>query len=163
MSEDLRYLDPSQLRFFRRGAILRLTVEGDYSCLRVSILRCFPLSNPSRYLSVRDGAGKEIGIIADPEKLDPDNRALVEEEIARRYLLPVILTIHAAKERFGSVDWKVATDRGDRSFSTANLRESVVTPARGRYILTDVDGNRYDVPCVGRLDPSSRSTLLRNL
>ncbi len=81
-------LDPAKLRFLAHGPILRLTIEDDRSYLRVAILRAFPLSDPSRYLSVRDGQGKEIGLIAQPDALAAADRALVEHELERRYLVP---------------------------------------------------------------------------
>ena len=48
-TSELSYLDPQKLRFFRHGATLRLTIEGDRSYPRVSVLRAFPLSEPDRW------------------------------------------------------------------------------------------------------------------
>jgi hypothetical protein len=53
----LRILDPKQLRFFRPGATLRLTIEGEASFLKVAVFRTFPLTLPQGYFSVCDGAG----------------------------------------------------------------------------------------------------------
>jgi hypothetical protein len=160
---DLRYLDPAKLRFFRHGAALRLTVEDEASYLKVAVMRAFPLSHPQQHLSVRDGENKEIGLLVDPAALDRDNRSLLAEELERRYVVPVIRRIRGIKERFGTVDWEVETDRGVRTFTTRNMREKVVQPSPGRYLLTDVDENRYDVRDFGALDPASQSWLLRHL
>ena len=136
---ELRYLDPGRCRFFRHGATLRLTLEDECCYLKVSVVRAFPLSNSERYLSVRDGANKEVGLIVDPRELDVENRRLVEEELERRYLVPVIRRVVAVKERFGTVDWEVETDRGVSRFTTRNLRENILQPSPGRYVLTDVE------------------------
>jgi hypothetical protein len=160
-SPDLVFLDPQKLRFFRHGDALRLTIEGQRSCLDVSVARAFPLSDPRRVYSVRDGDGREVGLIAAPDQLAAADRALVEEELERRYLLPVIRRVAAVKDRFGTVEWEVETDRGRCNFATRDLREFVLRPSPRRYILTDVDGNRYDVPDVGALDARSREWLLR--
>jgi hypothetical protein len=159
----LVFLDPAALRFLRHGALLRLTVEGDRSHLRVSVLRAFPLSDPGRFLSVRDDEGKELGVIADPAGLREEDRAIVDEELERRYFVPIVRRIVSAKERFGTVDWVVQTDRGERRFTTQNLRENLTRPAPGRLILADTDGNRYDIRDVEALDAESQGLLLRHV
>jgi Domain of unknown function (DUF1854) len=160
---ELRYLDARTLHFFRRGAILRLTVEDDRSYLKVTVVRVFPLSRPQRPLSVRDGANKEVGILVDDARLDPESRRLVQEEIERRYLTPTIQRVVAIKERFGTVEWSVETDRGPWKFTMRNPRENVIHPTPGRYLLTDVDGNRFDVRDLAALDAPSQAWILRFL
>jgi hypothetical protein len=161
-ASQLRLLDPTQLRFFKQGTILRLTIENDRSVLQVSLARAFPLSLPARFLSVRAG-GQEVGLIPDPAALSAENRTFVEEELARRYFLPAVTRIVSARERFGTVDWTVETDRGLCRFTTRNLRENVQRPAPGRIILNDVDGNRYDVRNVDALSAPSQELLFRHL
>jgi hypothetical protein len=160
---DLRYLDPKRLRFLRHGATLRLIEEGERCWLKVAVLRVLPLSQPQRFFSVRDGAMKEVGILVDLEELDPESRRLVAEELERRYLVPAIRRVMAVKERFGTVEWEVETDRGPCTFTMRNPRESVWQPSPGRYLLTDVDSNRYDVRDLTALDPASQALLLRHL
>jgi hypothetical protein len=160
---ELRYLDPRKLRFFPCGAILRLTLEDDRCYLKVTVVRVFPLSRPQRPLSVRDGANKEVGILVDAAELDAESRRLVQEELDRRYLTPSIHRIVAVKERFGTVEWSVETDRGPWKFTMRNPRENVVQPSPGRYLLTDVDGNRFDVLDLSALDAPSQAWLMRFL
>jgi hypothetical protein len=162
-ASQLVLLVPTKLRFLAHGPILRLTIEDDRSYLQVVVLRAFPLSDPSRYLSVRDGQGKEIGLIVQPEALADADRALVERELERRYLVPAVVQIVAARERFGTVEWTMETDRGQVHFTTRNLRENVQRPAPRRIILNDVDGNRYDVRDVDRLSRASQELLFRHL
>jgi hypothetical protein len=161
-TSDLRYLDPNALRFFRHGATLRLTVEDDRSVLKAAVARAFPLSHPERYLSVRDGDNKEVGLIIDAAELDEKSRRLVAEELERRYVVPVIRRVVAVKERFGTIDWDVETDRGLCRFTTRNTRENVAQPSPGRYLLTDVEGNRYDVRDLTALDAASQEWLMRH-
>jgi hypothetical protein len=160
---ELRYLDPKKLRFFRHGATLRLMLEDECSYLQVTVFRMFPLSEPQRYLSARDGANKEIGVIVNPRELDAESQRLVAEELERRYLVPIIQRIVAVKERFGTVDWEVETNRGVCRFTTRNLRENVSQPSPKRYILSDVDGNRYDVRDLTALDATSQAWLMKYL
>ncbi len=159
----LRVLDPKRLRFFKAGAALRLTIEGDCSILKVSILRAFPLTLPNRYYSVRDGGNKEAGLIAEPGELEPESRRLVEADLERRYMISRVIKVRSIKERFGTVDWEIETPRGIVRFTTRDLRDNVVRPAPGRIRFTDVDDNRYEIPDFNALDSQSRSWLLRHL
>ena len=160
---ELVFLDVKKLRFFKRGATLRLTVEEDRSHLKVSVLRAFPLSEPDRFFSVQDGANKEVGMIIDPGELSNANRKLVHEDLERRYLLPAVKRILTAKERFGTVDWEMETDRGVRKLTTRNLGENVQRPAPGRIILSDVDDNRYDIRNIDELDLNSQQLLFQHM
>ena len=162
-ASQLVFLDVKKLRFFKHGATLRLTIENDRSYLQVGILRALPLSEPNRFLSVRDDANKEIGLLVNPAELSVEDRKLVKEELERRYFVPIIKRIVAAKERFGTVDWTIETDRGVCQFTTRNLRENVQRPAPGRIILNDVDGNRYDIRNVDDLSRESEELLFRHL
>jgi len=162
-ASQLVFLDAKKLRFLKHGVTLRLTVEADRSYVKVGILRAFPLSDPTRFLSVRDESNKEVGLIVDPAELSLQNRKLVEEDLERRYLVPAVQRIVAAKERFGTVDWTMETDRGLCRFTTRNLRENIQRPAPGRIILNDVDGNRYDIRNVDGLSRESQELLFRHL
>jgi hypothetical protein len=159
----LVFLDPSKLLFMRHGATLRLTLEADRSFPKVGILRAFPLSDRNHFLSVRDGGDNEIGVIVNPDELGAEQRKLVEEDLQRRYLVPAVKRIVSAKERFGTVEWTVETDRGVCHFTTQNLRENVQRPAPGRIILNDVDGNRYDIRNLDELSRESQEVLFRHL
>jgi hypothetical protein len=162
-ASQLVFLNAKKLRFFMRGATLRLTVEEDRSYLKVSVLRAFPLSEPDRFLSVRDGDNKEVGLIVNPEELDLENRRLVDQELDRRYFAPIITRIVAAKERFGTVDWTVETNRGKCRFTTRNLRENVQRPSPSRIIINDVDGNRYDICNLDAMRLASQELLFRHI
>src|SRR5262249_386579 len=120
----LLFLDPKKLRFFKHGATLRLTIEDDRSFPKVGILRAFPLSDGNRFFSVRDEGDNEIGLIVNPTDLSAENQNLIDEDLQRRYFVPSVIKIVAAKERFGTVEWTVETDRGVCHFTTQNLREN---------------------------------------
>jgi hypothetical protein len=159
----LRILDPAHLHFFKAGATLRLTIEGEISILKAAILRAFPLTLPNQYYSVRDGGGKEVGLIVNPAGLDPENRRLVEADLERRYMTATVRRIRSVEERFGTVDWAVETQHGLNRFTTRDLRDNVLRPAPGRILFTDVEGNRYEIPDLKALDAQSQTWLLRHL
>ena len=51
------------------------------------------------------------------------------------------------------------TDRGKVTFLTRGLRDKVQEPRPGHLTLTDVEGNRFDIPDLADLDPESRRWL----
>ena len=67
----LRYLAPDSVRLIREGARLDLALDGAPPTANVSLFLAFPLSDPDRYVSVRNEKQEEIGLIADPGRLDP--------------------------------------------------------------------------------------------
>jgi hypothetical protein len=160
---ELCYLTPADLAFHKHGAHIRLTVKDDRSYLKVSMVRIFPLSEPGRYISIRSGDNKEAGVLVDPSELPAEARALVAEALERRYLVAIIRRIARIKERFGTLEWDVETDRGPVQFTTRNLRENSTRPSPGRYLISDVDGNRYDLPDLAALDLASQTLIMKYL
>jgi hypothetical protein len=159
----VRYLDPKELRFAARGASLRLTLDNEISYLDVEVIRLFPLSDPDGYLSVHDKDGTEIGILVRLAELDEENRSLILERLERRYLMPIVKRVINVDDRFGNIEWEVETDRGKRKFTMRNLRENITPLTPYRCLLSDVDGNRYDVRDLRQLDLTSRDYLSRYL
>ena len=151
----VRFLDPKMLRLFRthaEDATVRVTIEGDRSWREVRIARAFPFSDPDRYIGLRDGDDKDIGILTTLNGLDGESRAIIQEELERRYFTPRIERVLTVKEEFGVVTWEVETDRGPRRFLVRNLRDSTFPLGANRLMMTDTDGNRYefaDVSAVG--------------
>jgi len=162
-SFELRILDPKRIRVFRLGGVARLTLQDDRSWIKVSVARAFPLSDPEHYLGFLDGAGKDVGLLHDPGLLDPESRKVVDEELEKRYFVPVVERVLSVKEEFGTIYWKVETDRGEKEIIARNLRDNLQELSASRVMLTDVDGNRFEFPDINRLDGKTQSILLRNL
>ncbi len=160
---DLHWLDPRSLRFFFHHGLLRLTVDEEISYWQVRLYRCFALSEPMRFISVRDAANTEIGLLRDIRELDPESRKAAEEELNRRYLIPLIVRIYRVRHRFGMMNWEVETDRGFRTFWTRSAPEAISQPQPHQCLITDADGNKYFIPDISRLDPFGLAILRRYL
>lgn len=162
----LRYLDPEQVEV-RRGddGALRATVAGEFTVLSPQFVRVCPLTDPDRYLSLRgaDPGGKEFGLLRHWRRLDAESRRLVEQELARRYLHPVVRRILSLREYGGLQLCVVETDRGVREITLRDVRDDIVYLDSTRVLITDAEGNRYDVPDIGALDRASRAHLARIL
>ena len=162
---ELRELPPERTRFsFSPTGQLRLTVEGRCSFRAVRLVRCFPVSDPGRYVSVRcaltDG-GPEVGVVADLGRLRPRDRRAAEEHLAGSCLLPNIREVAGLKRDFGFLYWKARTDRGKREFATRDSQEGVTRLPGGGAVITDTDECRYRLPEPSRLSRATRSLLAR--
>jgi len=161
VSKEFRVLKPERLKFKKNGSKLQMMIDGEAEYKIVSVIPLFPLSESENWLSVLDEEGHELGIIANLKELNKENRKMVLDELRRRYVLPRIQKILSCKERFDLVEFEVETDRGFKQFLSRNLRENIQQPSPNRLILTDIDGNRYDIPNLQSLDKKSQNLLER--
>lgn len=156
---ELRLLDPKSVRIerdaFRR---VRLCIGFEERYEPVHVVRCLPLTEPDRFLSLQDEEGEEIGIIEDPSGLDPDSLRVVEEELDLGYLNAEVRRILKVIPRQGLVSWEVDTDLGPRTVYIKD-RSDIRPLPDGRIILTDVYGAKYQIPALEQLDEQSRSWL----
>src|SRR5271166_1581464 len=124
-SFELRILEPRKMRIFRTNGLTRLTLLEDRSYTRLIVTRAFPLSDPDHYLGFLDGAGKDIGLLVDPGPLDSESKQIVDEELEKRYFVPIVERVLSVKEEFGTVYWVVETDRGEKEIIARNLRDNL--------------------------------------
>ena len=154
------YLDGKRMRLSEGpSGLLRLTIEGERSYLRVKVARARPITDPNHYIGFWDGANKEIGLLREPRELDPESGRALARALRRRYLVPTILGVRSVAERFGISTWLVETDRGLAEFSVVDHGENLRHLGEGRVSIEDIDGNRFDLPDYRRLDPRSREIL----
>ena len=153
----LEFLDLSKLHLeIAPDDTLRAVIEGDRCGRNVQVLRAFPLSSPDEHIVLRDGAGKELGVIERLSAVDEPRRALLQQSLDKHYFLPRILKINSLRERFAAAVWDVETDRGPIKINTANLIDALTEMDSGLYILRDAEGNRYEIRDVERMDEQSR-------
>lgn len=164
------YLKPEQVHFVRRGDTLAMTVtENDVSVHypRVIIRSCFPVSDQTTFLSVRDAnADKqtEIGIVEDWTQLKPEDRAAVAAELDLYYLVPKITRIVSIKEELGFLYFEVETDKGPQEFVMRNnITRNTREVAPGHWLLIDVNDARHEIPDFEALDARSQNLLVRHL
>ena len=150
---ETRWITPENVQFSRTdGGFLSMEYRGKLYP-RVAIHRCFPFSAPDSYLSVREpeGDGREIGLIRSLRGFSEDIVAVLTEQINLRYFTPLIRHIHAIKEEYGYSYWDVTTDKGRCRFTVRMGNGSVYPVGEARYIINDLDGNRFEIPDIGKL------------
>ncbi|MCY3740871.1 MAG: DUF1854 domain-containing protein [Candidatus Poribacteria bacterium] len=159
-----RYLDAAQLTFTRSEVeTARLEIQDEACYLRVVVRRLMPLSNPDGYISLAADEDTEIGILVNPSELAPESLKILQEELDKRYFTPTIQKIHRVKEQFGIHEWEVETERGRITFSVRGLNQNIKQLPPARLFVTDVRGNRYDIPDYRELDAQSYQQIQRHL
>lgn len=153
----VRYLGQEEFILYRNeNGGLRLTLKDEKSFLRITAKRAFPFSFPTKYISIRSGGDEEIGIIPDLADLSREYRHWIEHELDVRYFTPIIKSINAIRRRYGGVEWHVESDYGPKRIITKSVHDAIAEVEPGRYLMTDVDGNRYEL-CPVDLDEVSRT------
>lgn len=158
----VRYLEPEQVNVFRaEDGRVCATIAEEFTVLSPRFMRSHPLSDPDRYISIRTPPpkSKEVGLLRNWRKLDPESRRLVEAELERRYLHPRVRSIVSVKDYGGLQLCILETDRGVREVTLRDVRDNVIYLGATRLLITDAEGNRYDIADVNALDRRSRTLL----
>ncbi len=123
---------------------------------RIFLSRAFPFDMPYEYISVLDKDKKEIGFIRSLDDFDEPERTLLKNELETKYYTPIIKRIIAVKERYGFSYWKCECEFGEKSFTLRDTFRSIIkahtNDGRERIYIVDIDGNRYEIPDVEKLD-----------
>ena len=135
--------------------LFHVSVDGrDFEDVRA--VSDFPLSGMADYVSFIDEMGKEVVLLKDPENLDGASREALEKALNRMYYVAQILQVIRITEAHGISRWETMTDRGYAVFEVLN-RETIREPTPGRFLITDADGNRFEIRDVTELDAPSRT------
>ncbi len=143
----VRYLTPETATFARTdGGFVALTLTGDERYDRVNFYRAFPFSSPDTYISVRepDTKAREIGLIERLALFPEPVVAIINEQMNLRYFTPIITRVFDLKLEYGYAYWDVMTDRGACQFSMNS--GSIPHLSECRLLISDVDGNRFEIP-----------------
>ena len=99
-----------------------------------------------------------MGMSLPPSEIDDfsgEEREMLVRELERKYYSPVIEKIYSVKERFGFSYWDAQTSAGRLTFTLQDTFKSMIRAGGGKLFLFDVDGNRFVIENVERLDRRS--------
>lgn len=158
---EMRFLTSGNAKFCRtEGGFLALKL-ADKEYDRVGVYLTFPLTNPEEFISIRetDEKAKEIGIIRSLKDMEKDVQEMIREQVRLRYFMPIIRKVMDVKDEYGYAYWHVMTDFGVCRFTTQMGGSSVINIGGARYQITDIDGNRYELPDLYALTVMERKKL----
>jgi len=149
-------IEASHVRVWRDPfCALHVSVDGtDHADVRPR--RVFPISTRSPFISFMTEKGDEVVLLKDPEKLDAESAAALRAALGRVYSGATIRRVYDITETMGVGLWTVMTDRGYASFEVVDRERHIRLLPNGRYLITDVDGNRFEIPCVYKMDEQSQ-------
>lgn len=158
----LRFINKENATFQRtEGGFVSLEYEGKrYD--RVGVYRTFPFTDPDHYISIReaDEKAREIGVILDVwADLSKEEAQMLKEQMDLRYFTPVIQKIIDIKEEYGYAYFHIITEFGECKFTIQMSGGSVVSLSEERILITDLDGNRYEIPDISKLSAAELKKL----
>lgn len=130
---------------------------------RLEPRRLFPTSRADSYITFLDADGKEICVVRELSDLDAASRRVVRDSLDDYYLVPHILRILSASEKYGTLRWTVETDRGIKSFDIRNRNHDIRVFPDCHVRVRDSDDNRYVIDDYRALDPHSKSCMIADL
>ena len=118
--------------------------------------RLFPLNNPDMYITLLNREEREVGFVRDLAELDEASANVLRACFAEYYMIPKVTRLLEAEEKFGSIKWRVMTDRGEISFRIRS-RHSDIKKMYGsnRVIIRDSNDNRYEIEDYTKMDAHS--------
>lgn len=157
------YLTPENALLGEKNDFLTLTLtapdeNGEVKTTeydRIFLHRAFPFDHPEEYISVQDKDKNEIGMISALSVFPKESAELLRRELSRKYYAPVLTAIHSIRDRYGYAYCTAETKEGPISFTMKDAARSIRKIDEHRLVITDVDGNRYDIPDTAALDRKS--------
>jgi hypothetical protein len=146
------------------GVTLERRADGRLWAIRggtaraVWVRRCFPWSEPARFVSLRDDAEEEFALVRDPAELDGASRQLLEEALSAAGFVFEVTRVSTIEEEVEIRHWRVDTRQGPRSFQT-RLDAWPRLLSHGGLLIRDVAGDLYHIADPAALDPDSRALL----
>ena len=126
-------------------------------------VRAFPLAEPQAHISLVGSEGRELAWVPHLDQLAPDERALLEADLAQRECLPVIRRIVSVSTFATPSQWVVDTDRGRTPLLLKAEEDIRRLPERGRLLISSGHGLNFLVVDRFALDRASRKWLERFL
>ncbi len=157
MTEAIPNLSSTELSLWR-GDDGQLWTEGTSGPAPVRVVRCFPWSEPGRYVSLRDADDEELALVRDVAELKPESRrALAYSLLEAGFVLEIEAVLHV-EEEIEIRTFKVRTRQGVRKFQTMRDEWPRDLPGGG-LLIHDVVGDLYLLRDPEGLDPKSKKLL----
>lgn len=138
-------IDPRAARLSRGQDGHLVLSDGTGARVLGSLMGAFPISSKGRFISLRGKDGEEIGILTDMKLLDSGSQKILKQELERAYFMPRIKEILKTEEKLDVLTMRVRTNKGLRTFQVRSPHRNVRSVGMNRFVIRDVDGNRYEI------------------
>ncbi len=155
----IEFLAPDSCSFsINNNGFLIMTLGGE-SKGRVKLIRSYPYSVKDEYICVHDLDDNEIGIIKDLKELDSASKESAEKELESRYYCPVVTSVKSVKERMGNFYFQTVIDGKEKNFTVSDITKNMRFASDDTVLIFDMDGNRYIIPEISKIEPKSKRIL----
>ena len=144
--------------FFNDNGFLIFTLKGEAKG-RVKLIKTYPYSLSDEYICVHDLEDNEIGIIRNLNDLSPSSGEAAKRELSNRYYCPTVTAVKSIKERMGHFYFETVVDGKDKSFTVRDITRNLRHASDEALLIFDMDGNRYIIPDLEKIEPKSRRLL----
>lgn len=159
---DAQQQTPFVLERTSLGKLVLTNAQGE-RFIGVLPVRAFPILAPEEGISLLSTEGHEVAWVDRLSDLPAGYQSLIEEELARREFMPVLVRIVDVSSFSTPCTWTVETDRGRTEFVLRG-DEDIRRIGTGRSLLVaDAHGIHYLVPDQKALDAQSKRILDRFL
>ncbi len=141
-----------------KGLLMVHVKEKDFEG-RAFVSLAFPFETEEEYICIQNEEKEEVGMIRSLSDLKKEEIALLKDEIKKKYFAPKILKIKKLTERYGSSYWDCDTDYGFRKFTVKDAHRNILRLGEDRAFVVDVDGCRYEIESLEKLDKKSHSKI----
>ena len=143
--------------------LVTLTLKDGTVIENLEPRRLFPVTNAEMFITLLDREEKEVAFVRDLQELDPASADELRKCFKEYYRIPKVTRLLESDEKFGSLTWKVETDRGVVSFRIRNRHSDIKCLDGKRVLIRDTNDNRYEIPDYTALDIHSRRLLFSYL
>jgi len=155
--QKIKYLNAKDIRLEYNDTTGLILHSRKRRLKNIKIILAQPLMKPLDYASViSEKTNKEIAVIKNLKDLDSNSSLALKRFLNNYYITPKILKINSLSHQLGAVFWDTVTDKGKRQFVIWGITESVRFLTPDRILITDVNGNRFEIESISKLDVKSR-------
>ena len=161
---DLGIIELSDVEFYAtEGGFAGMKYKGeDYK--HIVLRRIMSIQQPFHYISVADSENKEIGILKAVDDLPETQRTIVIKELDNRYYSPEVLEVMSVQDKLGYVymEMRLKNKQGKeykKNCAIKDVSRNIRMLTHTSVIIFDVDGNRYIIPDVAKLNRQSMRKL----
>lgn len=157
---DIGLMDIEKAEFYvTDGGFTGLRYKGE-NYPHIVLRRSLPIKEPMKYISVADHENNEIGIIRAVEEIKGGQKDIVINELDNRYYAPTVLEVLSVKDKMGYVyiELRVQNKNGKahlKNCAVKDVNRNIRMLSESSLIIFDVDGNRYVVDDLEKLDKNS--------
>lgn len=164
--DSITWLDPQTLEVFEHRVSGRacLTIQGERTCLGIIARAAFSKSDLGAFVQLYEvkpdgNRGEPIGVIRSIRVLSEESRRIIERILRQEHMIARIVSILGIRDSQWIVEVDIETDRGRRTIMIDNIYKQISVGENDRVTVTDMFGNRYDIPDIRQLDAESRKYL----